>query len=182
MVDYDCVYLVSVFLFFMCLCYVFFCSTCVFFVYLLLMFFIISFVIFSDCHLVILLLLFAFFFFKHRTAYDWRISDWSSDVCSSDLPPGVPPRNSAVSLPMCQAFKVVAGIESGPGAFQWPLGASSAKPRPGRLLSTRSYSLTTTPDPYWGNEFEWTTTTRLPSPSAAVTTDVPPPQIGRAHV
>src|SRR3546814_6915014 len=76
---------------------------------------------------------------------------------------------------MCQAFKVVAGIESGPGAFQWPLGASSAKPRPGRLLSTRSYSLTTTPDPYWGNEFEWTTTTRLPSPSAAVTTDVPPP-------
>src|SRR3546814_694318 len=76
---------------------------------------------------------------------------------------------------MCQAFKVVAGIESGPGAFQWPLGASSAKPRPGRLLSTRSYSLTTTPDPYWGNEFEWTPTTRFPSPSAAVTTYVPPP-------
>src|SRR3546814_10717968 len=24
--------------------------------------------------------------FKHRTAYEWRISDWSSDVCSSDLP------------------------------------------------------------------------------------------------
>src|SRR3546814_17903333 len=27
-----------------------------------------------------------FFFFKHKTAYDMRISDWSSDVCSSDLP------------------------------------------------------------------------------------------------
>src|SRR3546814_12439640 len=26
-----------------------------------------------------------FFFFKHKTAYDMRISDWSSDVCSSDL-------------------------------------------------------------------------------------------------
>src|SRR3546814_7209691 len=26
-----------------------------------------------------------FFFFKQRTAYEMRISDWSSDVCSSDL-------------------------------------------------------------------------------------------------
>src|SRR3546814_1918824 len=25
------------------------------------------------------------FFIKHKTAYDMRISDWSSDVCSSDL-------------------------------------------------------------------------------------------------
>src|SRR3546814_10616214 len=28
---------------------------------------------------------FSFFFFKQKTAYDMRISDWSSDVCSSDL-------------------------------------------------------------------------------------------------
>src|SRR3546814_16183526 len=27
----------------------------------------------------------AFFFFKQKTAYEVRISDWSSDVCSSDL-------------------------------------------------------------------------------------------------
>src|SRR3546814_2056557 len=27
-----------------------------------------------------------FFFFKQKTAYEMRISDWSSDVCSSDLP------------------------------------------------------------------------------------------------
>src|SRR3546814_19376212 len=27
------------------------------------------------------------FFFKQKTAYELRISDWSSDVCSSDLPP-----------------------------------------------------------------------------------------------
>src|SRR3546814_7825517 len=27
------------------------------------------------------------FFFKQKTAYDMRISDWSSDVCSSDLGP-----------------------------------------------------------------------------------------------
>src|SRR3546814_1857143 len=28
---------------------------------------------------------FLFFFFKQKTAYEVRISDWSSDVCSSDL-------------------------------------------------------------------------------------------------
>src|SRR3546814_2706344 len=31
---------------------------------------------------------FFFFFFKQKTAHEMRISDWSSDVCSSDL--GVP--------------------------------------------------------------------------------------------
>src|SRR3546814_9591031 len=30
---------------------------------------------------------FLFFFFKQKTAYEMRISDWSSDVCSSDLDP-----------------------------------------------------------------------------------------------
>src|SRR3546814_4659721 len=34
-----------------------------------------------------------FFFFKQKTAYEMRISDWSSDVCSSDL--GSHPRRSA---------------------------------------------------------------------------------------
>src|SRR3546814_8716427 len=33
-----------------------------------------------------------FFFFKQKTAYEMRISDWSSDVCSSDL---------CVDLPGC---------------------------------------------------------------------------------
>src|SRR3546814_5501597 len=30
-------------------------------------------------------MVFLFFFFKQKTAYEMRISDWSSDVCSSDL-------------------------------------------------------------------------------------------------
>src|SRR3546814_2264000 len=34
-----------------------------------------------DCWCVII----CFFFFKQKTAYEMRISDWSSDVCSSDL-------------------------------------------------------------------------------------------------
>src|SRR3546814_3705678 len=43
------------------------------------------------------------FFFKQKTAYEMRISDWSSDVCSSDLarssrqrPRAVPPRSDRV--------------------------------------------------------------------------------------
>src|SRR3546814_7164996 len=35
--------------------------------------------------IVVLLLCVFVFFFKHKTAYEMRISDWSSDVCSSDL-------------------------------------------------------------------------------------------------
>src|SRR3546814_2013571 len=35
----------------------------------------------SNIHLVVIR-----FFVKQKTAYWWRISDWSADVCSSDLP------------------------------------------------------------------------------------------------
>src|SRR3546814_9779897 len=35
--------------------------------------------------MLLLLCLLYFFFFKQKTAYEMRISDWSSDVCSSDL-------------------------------------------------------------------------------------------------
>src|SRR3546814_4268236 len=38
-----------------------------------------------------------FFFFKQKTAYEMRISDWSSDVCSSDLDP-VPVRAGPMVL------------------------------------------------------------------------------------
>src|SRR3546814_2779658 len=34
------------------------------------------------------------FFFKQKTAYEMRISDWSSDVCSSDLPAAGQPRRA----------------------------------------------------------------------------------------
>src|SRR3546814_256177 len=36
-------------------------------------------------HSMVCLCLFCCFFFKQKTAYEMRISDWSSDVCSSDL-------------------------------------------------------------------------------------------------
>src|SRR3546814_3610254 len=43
------------------------------------------------CFLISFVMFFFVFFFKQKTAYEMRISDWSSDVCSSDLPPVVPP-------------------------------------------------------------------------------------------
>src|SRR3546814_9948910 len=42
------------------------------------------------------------FFFKQKTAYDMRISDWSSDVCSSDLGLPVPVKSSCF---FCAAMK-----------------------------------------------------------------------------
>src|SRR3546814_20933409 len=38
------------------------------------------------------------FFFKQRTAYEMRISDWGSDVCSSDLEVSPAPGDDAVDL------------------------------------------------------------------------------------
>src|SRR3546814_1605598 len=66
-----------------------------------------------------------FFFFKQKTAYEMRISDWSSDVCSSDLlviiedalaryldPPGMPvdPHNLATKPQLDIAFLIKAGM------------------------------------------------------------------------
>src|SRR3546814_9689271 len=43
----------------------------------------------------VLISVFGFFFFKQKTAYEMRISDWSSDVCSSDLHPDEASRQPA---------------------------------------------------------------------------------------
>src|SRR3546814_3719026 len=54
----------------------------------------------SICISGVYLLVFLVFFFKQKTAYEMRISDWSSDVCSSDLgsaitlAPDLPSRSS----------------------------------------------------------------------------------------
>src|SRR3546814_10369595 len=56
-------------------------------------------VMFDACVLVLSF----FFFFKQKTAYDMRISDWSSDVCSSDLgnPSTVVPGLMAIGEAAC---------------------------------------------------------------------------------
>src|SRR3546814_1007552 len=56
--------------------------------------FLFSYILFMYCFGVFIFFLslavifsFFLFFFTHKTAYEMRISDWSSDVCSSDLSP-----------------------------------------------------------------------------------------------
>src|SRR3546814_8051245 len=57
------------------------------------------------CCLYIVFRLSVFFFFKQKTAYEMRISDWSSDVCSSDL--------LAAPPPTLRARVIVVGNEKG---------------------------------------------------------------------
>src|SRR3546814_1792811 len=44
-----------------------------------------------------------FFFYKQKTAYEVRISDWSSDVCSSDLSDTMMPIVFCASLAPCES-------------------------------------------------------------------------------
>src|SRR3546814_2080859 len=48
---------------------------------------VLAYALFASLSPLYLAFFFLFFFFKQQTAYEMRISDWSSDVCSSDLPP-----------------------------------------------------------------------------------------------
>src|SRR3546814_5209934 len=47
---------------------------------------------------------FMFFFFKQKTAYEMRISDWSSDVCSSDLQAGASDAEIAATMERVRAL------------------------------------------------------------------------------
>src|SRR3546814_9328575 len=72
-------------------------------------------------------------FFKQKTAYEMRISDWSSDVCSSDLEAALrcPPsrhrpkgcssvRTSGPALPTRECWHPDRGVDSGPdGRTGW---------------------------------------------------------------
>src|SRR3546814_9277360 len=56
-----------------------------------------------------------FFFFKQKTAYEMRISDWSSDVCSSDLrvEAQVRPYDLGFGGPQLKRLKVVENLRPG---------------------------------------------------------------------
>src|SRR3546814_11855033 len=87
-----------------------------------------------DCTVYFMVLMFlCFFFFKQKTAYEMRISDWSSDVCSSDLaadgadhadctPPGAAggqsPQGDCGGAPAC----AVGGAVFGRGCGAQPAG------------------------------------------------------------
>src|SRR3546814_4453098 len=56
-------------------------------------------VIYIYCFEYCVFFVFVVFFFKQKTAYEMRISDWSSDVCSSDLYGGDNPLLRCAALP-----------------------------------------------------------------------------------
>src|SRR3546814_9612698 len=66
---------------------------------------------------------FVFFFFNQKTAYEMRISDWSSDVCSSDLP----------CLALIQPYRGFQCHSSGPLIFLLRRGAGFGRNRSYRM-------------------------------------------------
>src|SRR3546814_3952544 len=84
-----------------------------------------------------------FFVFKQKTAYEMRISDWSSDVCSSDLLTKVDhwlrsarcPDNLAVvserhvQAPCATAHKYAGPGTTGKHAQAWQIGRASCRER-----------------------------------------------------
>src|SRR3546814_10333577 len=70
----------------------------------------------------VVLYFFFFFFFKQKTAYELRISDWSSDVCSSDL----------VDAPIGNAGQAERDIRCGAAIPRF-------RPRPGAGLDHRDH-------------------------------------------
>src|SRR3546814_1213493 len=73
-----------------------------------------------------------FFFFKQKTAYEMRISDWSSDVCSSDLSQreldAARRRRVRICLPRAEPYARYGNDGCDPGARR------SVEPRGGKCL------------------------------------------------
>src|SRR3546814_1894987 len=55
---------------------------------------------------------FVFFFFKQKTAYEMRISDWSSDVCSSDLSDSIDSQSLALVVTVSGSRKILLSSNS----------------------------------------------------------------------
>src|SRR3546814_7952233 len=72
-------------------------------------FFLVVLFVHISVYLYFVYLFFWFFFFKQKTAYEMRISDWSSDVCSSDLLFG--------ALDRPRIFPAGHGLAERPGPF-----------------------------------------------------------------
>src|SRR3546814_1922652 len=66
-----------------------------------------------------------FFFFKQKTAYEMRISDWSSDVCSSDLAMNAATNRRFESLDAIRGVAVMGILAMNIVAFALPFSAYS---------------------------------------------------------
>src|SRR3546814_9090109 len=115
------------------------------------------------------------FFFKQKTAYEMRISDWSSDVCSSDLSQSAPPWLMSLKL------LATSPPHSGTAPPQPDITATYCSPSCSQVTG-----LPTTPEPVWNFHNSWpvfaSKALRYPS-GVPVKTRLPavestPPQIG----
>src|SRR3546814_2469414 len=87
-----------------------------------------------------------FFFFKQKTAYEMRISDWSSDVCSSDLlQTPAHARRQPTSLPM----SAIALAPSLTLSCWWPSAASLMHARRWRIRRKSSVPRVSTYSRRW---------------------------------
>src|SRR3546814_4408331 len=73
--------------------------------------------------------LLCFFFFKQKTAYEMRISDWSSDVCSSDFQPAVDPDDAGVDGRAVRALARGRAAPRSGRAGRWPAPARRSEER-----------------------------------------------------
>src|SRR3546814_16941310 len=73
------------------------------------------------------------FFFKQKTAYEMRISDWSSDVCSSDLTR----RPSALTCASCALLWVCSASRDRPTLLMSATALMSSSQKAAAILSQR---------------------------------------------
>src|SRR3546814_8768906 len=81
--------------------------------------------------------IYVFVFFKQKTAYEMRISDWSSDVCSSDLIPLTKLSTADASAALSPGAAVVAAA-AGSAAC---VGADASGEQPARRATTTADSV-----------------------------------------
>src|SRR3546814_18288596 len=81
-----------------------------------------------------MVVLFYVFFFKQKTAYEMRISDWSSDVCSSDLPATGHMKKRSFGPWMMRAFGVLAKLKGLRGTAFDPFGRTEERRIERRLI------------------------------------------------
>src|SRR3546814_3113760 len=97
------------------------------------------------CHLVVIYcFLNFFFFFKRNTAYEMRISDWTSDVCSSDLAGSGGGGDRAV---VRGADDLLARNVGGAGRADGPRRRDARLARRDFLVAARADAATAAPDP-----------------------------------
>src|SRR3546814_2489541 len=90
-----------------------------------------------------------FFFFKQKTSYEMRISDWSSDVCSSDLrnagiSASAPSATTSSRVPAATASRIRAAATSGDRPLSIAL-SLSPRTLPSALSALRLISVRTDP-------------------------------------